>query len=242
MFDKSKINKIAVMSGKGGVGKSSVTILLAMILSENKKCLILDFDICGPSCVVSLGGEGEIKKAKKGLIPIKITNNLHVLSMGSMIKQDDAVIWRGPKKLSLLNLFYESIDNYDFVVIDTPPGISEEHYFLVEKGISSLIVTTSQNVALSDTLKAIEFCKLNNINILGVVENMSGFKCEECNSITNIFASKGGLELSKNEILNFICSLPIEPLFGKLLDEGEFTKKYKLLNSYEILKKSINEE
>ncbi|WUR04020.1 cytosolic Fe-S cluster assembly factor NUBP2-like protein [Vairimorpha necatrix] len=233
------VNKIAVMSGKGGVGKSSLSILLSMILSESKKCLLLDFDICGPSCVTSLGGKGQVKKGSKGLIPIKITDNLHVLSMGSMINKEDAVIWRGPKKLSLLNLFYESIDDYDFVIIDTPPGISEEHDFLVNKNIKSLIVTTSQNVALSDTVKAIEFCQMNNIEILGVIENMSGYKCKKCKHITNIFASRGGEKISEYYKLQFVSKLPVEPEFGKMLDKGEFKEKYKDLETYKILKENI---
>ncbi|EEQ82546.1 hypothetical protein NCER_100723 [Vairimorpha ceranae BRL01] len=234
--------KIAVMSGKGGVGKSSISILLSTILSEKHKCLLLDFDLCGPSCFSSLNGKGEVKKAKKGLTPIQITNNLYVLSMGSMIKPDDAVIWRGPKKLSLLNLFYDSIDDFDFVIIDTPPGVSEEHGFLIDKNIYSLIVTTSQNVALSDTVKAIDFCKINNIKILGIIENLSGYKCNCCGHITNIFASKGGQQLSQHYLINFIEKLPIEPLFGELLDTKEFILKYQELKTYKILKKWINRE
>jgi ATP-binding protein involved in chromosome partitioning len=230
------MKKIAVMSGKGGVGKSSVSILLATTLSEESKCLILDFDICGPSCVTSLNGQGDVKKAVKGLCPIKITENLFVLSMGSMIKQEDAVIWRGPKKISLLNLFWESIEGFDCVIIDTPPGISEEHEFLADKDVEVIIVTTSQNVALSDTVKAIDFCKNNCIRILGVIENMSGYECECCKKITNIFASKGGEQLSEVYDLNFLCSFPIEPEFGKFLDTGEFITKYKNLKAYEILK------
>lgn len=233
------MKKIAVMSGKGGVGKSSISILLSTILSEKSKCLLLDFDICGPSCVNSLNGQGEIKKTEKGLRPIKITNNLFVLSMASMIKPEDAVIWRGPKKLSLLNLFWDSIEGYDYVIIDTPPGISEEYEFFIDKEIKVVIVTTSQNISLSDTVKGIEFCRNNSIEIYGIIENMSGYKCECCKQNTNIFASKGGEHVSIEHDIKFIASLPIEPVFGKFLDTGIFIDNYKSLKSYKILKESI---
>jgi len=164
--------KIAVMSGKGGVGKSSISILLSTILSEDRRTLLLDFDLCGPSIVSGLNIKGEVYKAEKGLVPIRITENLHALSMASLVRETDSVIWRGPKKISTLSMFYDSIDGFDCVVIDTPPGLSEEHRFLAEKGICTLIVTTPQNISLSDASKAVTFCLTNGLPIIGVVENM----------------------------------------------------------------------
>lgn len=233
--------KIAVISGKGGVGKSSISILLGAIIAERKKTLLLDFDLCGPSIVGALDIKGEVYKAKKGLIPIKITENLHALSMGSLMKGTDSVIWRGPKKISTLSMFYDSIDGFDCVVIDTPPGLSEEHRFLAEKGICGLIVTTPQNVSLSDASKAINFCVANGIPILGLIENMSGYRCECCKRVSNIFGSEGGRLLAGDFKVPFVCKLEIDTLFGELLDNGEFMKRYKSLSVYVKLKKIVSE-
>lgn len=227
------------MSGKGGVGKSSISILLSTILSESYRVLLLDFDICGPSCLLPLNVSGTIKKAEKGLVPLQVNKNLFVISMASMIKKEDAVIWRGPKKLSLLNLFYESINDYDYVIIDTPPGISEEHDFLIDKNIDVLIVTTSQNIALNDTEFAINFCLKNKINIVGVVENMSGFKCECCGKINNIFAKRGGEFLALEYNLQIISTLPLETFFSKILDTGEFLDRYKETKTYKLFRENV---
>lgn len=233
------VKKIAVMSGKGGVGKSSISLLLSSILSETKKVLLLDFDICGPSCLMPLNLSGTIKKAEKGLVPLQATKNLYVISMASMIQKEDAVIWRGPKKLSLLKMFYESIDGFDYVIIDTPPGISEEHDFLIDKDVNALIVTTSQNVALNDTALGINFCLDNKIKIVGIVENMSGLKCKCCGKINNVFAKKGGEFLAMEYNLSVFCTLPLETFFCKILDTGEFLKNYQETETYKIFKENI---
>jgi ATP-binding protein involved in chromosome partitioning len=229
------MRKIAVMSGKGGVGKSSVAALLGAILAEKGRTLLLDFDICGPSIATALQAKGEVYKAEKGLKPVVVTESLHVLSMGLLIKETDSVIWRGPKKRATLSMFYESIDGYDYVVIDTPPGLSDEHVFLLEKNISSIVVTTPQNISLGDAARAINFCVVNGMEVLGVVENMSGYLCECCGKVTNIFGSRGGEMLSDELGVPFICRLPIEPPLNEALDSGSFPDGYRELSSYRVL-------
>lgn len=233
------MKKIAVMSGKGGVGKSSVSVLLSLLLSKKNKVLLLDFDLCGPSCVKSLNATGSIIKAEKGLRPIEIKENLYLISMGSMLSETDSVIWRGPKKLSMLKMFYESIDGFDYIVIDTPPGISEEHGFLINKGIQSILVTTSQNIALSDSVKAVEFCKLNEINIIGVIENMSGYDCECCGEKNYLFASKGGKLLAEEYNLPFLCSLDIDSNLSNLMDDGKLKDEFDKLKNSKILENEV---
>ena len=232
--------KIAVMSGKGGVGKSSISILLSTIMAERRRTLLLDFDLCGPSIVAGLNVRGEVYKAEKGLIPIQITENLYALSMASLIKETDSVIWRGPKKISTLSMFYDSIDGFDCVVIDTPPGLSEEHRFLAEKGICALIVTTPQNISLSDASKAINFCLTNGLPVVGILENMSGYRCECCKNVNNIFEAKGGKMLAKEFGVPFVCKLEVDPSFGELLDSGDFIRHYRSLDIYLKLKKAIS--
>lgn len=231
--------KIAVMSGKGGVGKSSISILVSAIMSERWRTLLLDFDLCGPSVVSGLNVRGEVYKAEKGLVPVRVTENLYALSMASLMRETDSVIWRGPKKISTLSMFYDSIDGFDCVIIDTPPGLSEEHRFLVEKGICALVVTTPQNISLSDASKIINFCLVNGLPVMGVVENMSGYRCECCKSITNLFGSGGGKMLADARGVPFICKLEVDPLFGELVDSGDFIRHYKSLEVYPKLKKAV---
>lgn len=230
---------IAVMSGKGGVGKSSISIMLSTMMSERRKTLLLDFDLCGPSIASGLGVRESILKGEKGLIPAKVTERLYILSMALLMKDNDSVIWRGPKKMSVLSMFYESIDGFSNVVIDMPPGISEEHGFLVGKDISTLIVTTPQNISLEDSSRAIDFCTSNGIEVLGLIENMSGYCCECCGSLTNIFGSKGGERLAKEMGIPFVCRLPVDSFLCEALDEGRFTEKCESADAYIRFKKSI---
>lgn len=227
---------LAVMSGKGGVGKSSIAVLIAQILSEKYKVMLLDFDICGPSVTSALNINGSLIKTENGFEPVKVTETLSVVSFGSILGQNDAVIWRGPKKLAFLELFFNSADECDYVVIDTPPGISEEHEFLSKKDIYSFIVTTPQNISLNDAQRCIEFCLNKNINILGVLENMSGLKCECCNEIFYPLGSKGGKQLADEYGINFLGSMPIDPSLSISMDDGSFRYKYDSFQSTDVIK------
>ncbi|KAH9411012.1 NUBPL iron-transfer P-loop NTPase [Ordospora pajunii] len=231
--------KIAVMSGKGGVGKSSVSIMLSVALSEVGKTLLLDFDLCGPSAVCGLGARGSVRKASKGFVPVQVTDSLYVLSMGLMMNDTDTVIWRGPKKMHMLSMLYDSTDGFDYVVLDMPPGLSEEHGFLCSRDIWALIVTTPQEVSLHDCSRAIDFCMQNNVCILGLVENMSGYRCECCGAITNIFGSKGGERLAESMGIPFVCTLEIDPVMCKALDDGVFVSTSISVASYTKFRNAI---
>lgn len=226
---------IAVMSGKGGVGKSSIAAMVAKIVSEKHRTAVLDYDICGPSIVTALGVEGALVKTDAGFAPLRASENLDVLSFGSVLKPTDAVIWRGPKKQIFLDLFFNSVRDYDYVVIDTPPGISEEHGFLVGKDVRAIIVTTPQNVALNDAQRCIEFCQESKIEILGVVENMACLQCECCSAVHHPFGGRGGSLLAEEYGLHFMGRLMIEPRWSASLDDGTFNEKYRSLASYGAL-------
>lgn len=230
------------MSGKGGVGKSSISVLVAQALAAKHRVLVLDFDICGPSITTAFGIQGRLVKTANGFTPLLGPNNIDVLSFGSVLKPEDAVIWRGPKKQGFLKMFYESIGGYDYVVIDTPPGISEEHGFLCGKEINALIVTTPQNVALSDTQRCIEFCTENGIYIWGVVENMAWLECECCQEIQRPFGSKGGQLLAEEYSLRYWGQLPIEPELSRSCDNGTFNQIYNELFSYNFLNDKLYTE
>lgn len=230
---------IAVMSGKGGVGKTSISVMLSKILSETSKTILLDFDLCGPSVYRALNLNGSLVKDDNGFVPIKVDENLSALSFGAMLKEKDAVIWRGAKKLIFLDLFYKSIMGYDYVVIDTPPGISEEHEFLVDKNIKSIVITTPQNISLSDAQRCIEFCINKRVDIIGLLVNMSGIKCKCCGEIQYPFGKNGAKELAEEYNLNYCGELELEPRINQILDSGNFMEDFVNTETYLSLKKII---
>ena len=177
-------HKILVLSGKGGVGKSTFSAQLSFALAAmNLQIGLLDIDICGPSIPKMLGLEGqEIHQSNLGWSPVYVDDNLGVMSIGFMIPDpDEAVIWRGPRKNGLIKNFLKEVywNELDFLVVDAPPGTSDEHISIVQclgaTGIDgAIIVTTPQQVSLIDVRKEINFCKKVGVKVLGVVENMSG--------------------------------------------------------------------
>ncbi|KAI5169931.1 hypothetical protein PAEPH01_1109 [Pancytospora epiphaga] len=230
---------IAVASGKGGVGKSSVAALIAQIISESQKTLVLDFDICGPSMTTALNATGALVKSAKGFVPIPVSPNLSVLSFGSILRPDDAVIWRGPKKQLFLDLFFNSSEGFDFVIVDTPPGISEEHSFLSNKDVEVIIVSTPQNMALNDTQRCIEFCQKNNMKILGLVENMSWAHCQCCNQNFYPFGNNGGRLLADEYGIQVLAQLPMETNWTETMDKGSLPTHYKSLDSCRLLRDAL---
>ena len=226
-------HKILVMSGKGGVGKSTLSSQLAWGLSieEEDQIGLMDVDICGPSIPRMLGCLGEeIHSSGDGWSPVYVSDNLGVMSIGFMLPNaDDAVIWRGPKKNGLIKQFLKDVDwgELDYLIVDTPPGTSDEHLsvsqYLKESGIDgAVIVTTPQEVALLDVRKEIDFCKKAGINILGIVENMSGFVCPSCTHESKIFKATtgGGAKLASELGLAFLGEVPLDPRIGKACDMG----------------------
>uniref|UniRef100_A0A453P0V1 Cytosolic Fe-S cluster assembly factor NBP35 n=1 Tax=Aegilops tauschii subsp. strangulata TaxID=200361 RepID=A0A453P0V1_AEGTS len=179
-------HKILVLSGKGGVGKSTFSAQLSFALAEmDHQVGLLDIDICGPSIPKMLGLEGQdIHQSNLGWSPIYVESNLGVMSIGFMLPNpDDAVIWRGPRKNGLIKQFLKDVDwgEIDYLVVDAPPGTSDEHISIVQylqatEVDGAIIVTTPQQVSLIDVRKEINFCKKVGVPVLGVVENMSGLR------------------------------------------------------------------
>ena len=227
-------HKILILSGKGGVGKSTLTAMLGQAFAANEEHTvgIMDADICGPSIPKMMGVETEtIHVSSTGWSPVWVTDNLGVMSIQFMLpNRDDAVIWRGPKKNGLIKQFLKDVDwgDMDFLLVDTPPGTSDEHLsvnsFLKESGVDgAIIVTTPQEVSLLDVRKEIDFCRKAKIKILGVIENMSGFVCPSCKHESMIFrATTGGArKLAKDTGVPFLGALPLDPRVGMACDYGE---------------------
>ncbi|KAH6634467.1 cytosolic Fe-S cluster assembly factor NBP35 [Chaetomium sp. MPI-SDFR-AT-0129] len=227
-------HKILVLSGKGGVGKSTLTAQLARALAANPEVSVgvMDTDICGPSIPKMLGVEdGQIHVSGSGWSPIYVEDNLAVMSIQFMLPgRDDAIIWRGPKKNGLIKKFLRDVEwgELDFLLVDTPPGTSDEHLsvntFLKESKIEgAVVVTTPQEVSLLDVRKEIDFCRKAGIRILGLVENMSLFVCPKCTHATEIFKATtgGGRALAKEMGIPFLGAVPLDPRLGMSCDYGE---------------------
>lgn len=225
---------ILVLSGKGGVGKSSVATQLALsaATSTSSKVGLLDVDLTGPSIPRMLGLDGHSVRMGlegQGWVPVRADKEgkLSVMSIGFLLKsKNDAVVWRGPKKTAMIRQFLADVKwDCDTLIIDTPPGTSDEHIALTEllsplaDKLHSVIVTTPQAVALSDVQKEISFTKTVGIPVLGLIENMSGYACPHCADCTNVFSTGGGESLAKREKINFLGKVPIDPLLVKLLDD-----------------------
>lgn len=223
---------ILILSGKGGVGKSTVSTQLALTLKEKGfKVGLLDIDLCGPSVPYLLQLEGkDVFQANEGWMPVYADSEqkLGVMSIGFLLNnRDNAVIWRGPKKTAMVRQFLTDVcwGDIDYLIIDTPPGTSDEHITVMEslkaiKCDGAIIVTTPQEMAIEDVRKEITFCQKTGIPIIGVVENMSGFVCPSCSNCTNIFSKGGGEQLAQLKELPHLGTLPIDPRVGKLLGQA----------------------
>ncbi len=220
--------KIIVMSGKGGVGKSTVAVNLAMsAMLSGRRVGLLDVDLHGPSVPVMLGLVGcRLESGDEGMLPVEV-GGLKVLSVGFLLKHpDDPVIWRGPMKMGVIRQFLEEVDwgDLDLLVIDVPPGTGDEPLSVCQliPGLDgAVIVTTPQKVAASDVRKSINFCKELGVRVLGVVENMSGFACPKCGEVTPILRAHGGRVMAEEMGVPFLGSIPIDPLVAELGDEGK---------------------
>jgi len=221
-------HKVIVLSGKGGVGKSTVAVNLSVALSDaGQRVGLLDADIHGPSLPVLLGLEGsEVHSDGQRLIPL-LWRDVKVMSMGFLLKKrDDAVIWRGPLKMGVLKQFLKDVDwgELDFLLVDSPPGTGDEPLSicqLIADLDGALIVTTPQEVAASDVRKSIRFCQQVNVPVLGIVENMSGFQCPHCGKVTDIFRSGGGEAMAEEYGVPFLGRIPLDPAVGESGEEGK---------------------
>lgn len=227
-------HRVLVLSGKGGVGKSTFTSLLAhaFALNPDSTIGIMDTDICGPSIPKMMGAENEtIHVSNSGWSPVWVMDNLGVMSIQFMLpNKDDAIIWRGPKKNGLIKQFLKDVDwgELDLLLVDTPPGTSDEHLsvnsFLKESGIDgAIVVTTPNEVSLLDVRKELDFCQKAGIKILGLVDNMAGFVCPKCTKESQIFEATtgGGKALSEEIGIPYLGSVPLDPRIGMACDYGE---------------------
>lgn len=225
--------KLLVLSGKGGVGKSTVSSCLARALATDpqRQVGLLDVDICGPSTPTMMGLLGEsVHQSAQGWSPVFADENLSVMSVAFLLASpDEAVIWRGPRKTGLIKQFLRDVDwgQLDYLVVDTPPGTSDEHLAIVQlleqAGVDgAVIVTTPQEVSLLDARKEVNFCRRLGVPVLGVVENMSGFRCPNCSKESAVFpATTGGAAAMCAEYgLPLLARLPIEPGLARLCDQG----------------------
>jgi Mrp family chromosome partitioning ATPase len=210
--------KLVVMSGKGGVGKSSVAVNVACALSgRGARVGLLDVDLHGPSVPGMLGLTGAMTMDRgKVIAPKRFGDNLLVVSMQSLLTDpDQAVLWRGPMKTTAIRQFIADVDwgELDYLVIDSPPGTGDEHLTVLQTipDALCLLVTTPQEVSLADVRKTINFLQYASANILGVVENMSGLVCPHCHKEIELFKKGGGQALAKAHGLDFLGAVPLDP-------------------------------
>ncbi len=221
-------HRYLVLSGKGGVGKSSVAVnLAAWLAQQGAQVGLLDVDIHGPSVPKLLNLEGAKPRAMGEKIePVLYNDTLKVMSVGLMLdNQNEAVIWRGPMKHNVISQFVQDVHwgDLDYLVVDCPPGTGDEALSTVQvlgsvDGV--VIVTTPQEVAVADVRKCLTFCKQLSLPVLGVVENMSGFICPHCQKRTDVFAGQGGAETAEAFGVPFLGSIPMDPTVALACDAG----------------------
>jgi len=224
----SKIkNKIFVMSGKGGVGKSSIAANLATGLADKGfKTGLMDVDLHGPSIATIMGLDGMLGiSPNRKLLPYKYSDNLGVVSMQSLMQDaDQAVIWRGPAKAGMIQQFVGQVEwgNLDFLIIDAPPGTGDEPLTVVQtiRDAKAVVVTTPQEVALSDVRKSINFCETVKLPVVGLIENMGPFKCPGCDHVIALFKSGGGAKTAEAMNIPFLGTLPFSPAVVIASDDG----------------------
>lgn len=220
-------HKVVVLSGKGGVGKSTVAVNLAYGLAmEGAKVGLLDVDLHGPSIPTMLGlKNSDIFSEDGAILPVE-TAGVKVISVDFFLQDSDsAVIWRGPMKNSVIKQFLQDVKwgELDYLVVDCPPGTGDEPLGVCQSlqgDIEALVVTTPQEVAAADVRKSLNFCTQLNLPVVGVVENMSGFVCPHCSEVTYIFKQGGGQKLAENAGVPFLGRLPIDPKVGEACDKG----------------------
>ncbi len=220
---------IIVISGKGGVGKSTVSSNLALALAmKGYETGLMDIDITGPNIPKMFNIEDEqlMANEKKQLIPIIVPPRLKVMSMAFLLPSKDVpVMWRGPIKMSAVQQFIEDVNwgKLDYLVIDMPPGTGDEALSIVQlipKADGMVVVTTPQQVALLDSRKSVGFAAETKIPIIGIIENMSGFVCPHCGEVTDIFKTGGGEATAKEMNIQFLGKVPIEPEVVESGDSG----------------------
>ena len=227
-------NKFIVLSGKGGVGKTSVSVNIAIALAQKGfKVGIMDVDLHGPDVPRMLGLKGMLDlSANKKLRPISFSENLAAVSIESLIaSKDDAIIWRGPLKYSAIQQFIGEVEwgDLDYLIIDSPPGTGDEPLTVAQTiaDAKAIIVTTPQEVSLADVRKSISFCRVVKMEIFGLIENMSGFFCPHCNEMVDLFGSGGGEKTAEATGIRFLGRIPFDLNVVACGDAGiSFQEKY----------------
>lgn len=211
-------HKLIVMSGKGGVGKSSVAVYLSLALAQKGfQVGLMDIDLHGPSIPKMLGLHGALNlTADQQIVPHQYRPNLKVVSIESMLEDtDSAMIWRGPLKHGVIKQFLSECDwgDLDFLIVDCPPGTGDEPLSIARliPEARAIIVTTPQEVALADVRKSINFCRKVDLRFVGLVENMSGLYCPHCKEFIPIFQTGGGLKTSELMKVPYLGALPFDP-------------------------------
>ena len=227
-------NKIMVMSGKGGVGKTSVSVNLAMALAQKGFHVgIMDVDMHGPDVPRMLGLDGllDLNKNQK-LNPMSYSENLKAVSIESLTSsKDDAIIWRGPIKYSVIRQFIADVEwgELDFLIIDSPPGTGDEPLTIAQTipDARAIIVTTPQEISLADVRKSINFCKTVKMEIYGLVENMSGYACPHCGETIDLFGIGGGERTALATGTTFLGRIPFDEKVVACGDAGvSYQEKY----------------
>jgi ATP-binding protein involved in chromosome partitioning len=226
--------KYIIMSGKGGVGKTSTSVNLAIALARRgAKVGLIDVDLHGPDVPRMLGLNGMIEMtADNRLLPMRYNDFLSAVSIESLTpSKDDAIIWRGPVKHAVIQQFVGQVawGELDFLLIDAPPGTGDEPLTVAQtiKDAQAVIVTTPQEVSLSDVRKSINFCKTVKLGIFGLVENMSGLVCPHCSTVLDLFGQGGGRKTAEAMEIPFLGSIPFDPRMVACGDAGtSFLEKY----------------
>jgi Mrp family chromosome partitioning ATPase len=227
-------HKILVLSGKGGVGKSTVAANLALSLSEaGNKVGLLDIDIHGPS-VPTMFGMTNITahpgSEENSIKAIELSENLKAMSVGFLLQdKDDALIWRGPMKIGVVKQFLKDGEwgELDYLIVDLPPGTGDEPLSIcqmIDNIDGAVVVSTPQEVALADVRKSVNFCKKLNLNVLGVIENMSGFQCPKCGEVVNIFKCGGAENMCVEMNIPFAGHIPLTPEIVESADAGTLSE------------------
>uniref|UniRef100_A0A915K0P6 Cytosolic Fe-S cluster assembly factor NUBP2 homolog n=1 Tax=Romanomermis culicivorax TaxID=13658 RepID=A0A915K0P6_ROMCU len=239
---------ILVLSGKGGVGKSTVSSQLSLgLAAKGKKVGLLDIDLCGPSIPKILNVQDrKIHQSSEGWLPVYIDQKkmLAIMSIGFLLSgNDEAVIWRGPKKNAMIKQFVNDVvwEDIEYLIVDTPPGTSDEHISIVEtlqefEPDGAVLVTTPQAVSIADVRRELGFCKKAELKVLGIIENMSGYICPHCVECSFIFSTGGGESLAQFANVNFLGRIPIDPNLTSCMDNGQnYAEKYPDSEGYRAL-------